>query len=224
MVYPDFEIRRSILVGDTAEAYLQRTLTILRTENINPVVTVEFSPESEGIFSGLAEARSLLSRILPETGSEVWAVSDGDAVDAPGGRVASQGALRVYRAVRDCAVRHTGFLHGMGNRRQGLRGRCGWDSRHLAGRAGPAPQCGRQYGLFRRGGRLCLLRHGTRRQAGGGHAGGKHGPRSAHFDGRYGQGDGVFRQASAAGGAAHRPGRQLQGRGRGGARRRPVTT
>ena len=82
MVYPDFEIRRSILVGDTAEAYLQRTLTILRTENINPVVTLEFSPESEGIFSGLAEARSLLGRILPETGSEVWAVSDGDAVDA----------------------------------------------------------------------------------------------------------------------------------------------
>ena len=154
MVYPDFEIRRSILVGDTAEAYLQRTLTILRTENINPVVTLEFSPESEGIFSGLAEARSLLGRILPETGSEVWAVSDGDAVDA-----------------LEVALRRTGVLHGVGNRRQGVCGRRGGDSHHIAGRPGLAPQRGRQHGLFRRSGRLCLLLHGTRSETGRGHAG-----------------------------------------------------
>ncbi len=70
------------MVGDTAEAYLQRAMTILRSENVNPVVTMEFSPESAGIFSGLAEARAMLGRILPETGSEVWALNDGDAVDA----------------------------------------------------------------------------------------------------------------------------------------------
>lgn len=82
MVHPEFEIRRPVLVGDTADVYLQRTLTILRNENINPVVTVEFSPERAGMFSGLAEVRTLLGRILPETGGEVWALEDGDNVEA----------------------------------------------------------------------------------------------------------------------------------------------
>ena len=43
MVNSEFEIKRSVLVGDTTDVYLQRTLTILRNENINPVVTIEFS-------------------------------------------------------------------------------------------------------------------------------------------------------------------------------------
>ena len=38
------EIRHSVLVGDTSDVYLQRTLTILRNENINPTVVMEFFP------------------------------------------------------------------------------------------------------------------------------------------------------------------------------------
>ena len=40
MVNTPFDIRPSVLVGDTADVYLQRTLTILRNESINPTVTM----------------------------------------------------------------------------------------------------------------------------------------------------------------------------------------
>ena len=82
MTTPEFDIRRSLLVGDTADVYYQRTLTILRNEGLNPVVTIEFSPRRNGMFCGIAETRALLSRILPETGSEVWALEEGESVEA----------------------------------------------------------------------------------------------------------------------------------------------
>ena len=82
MVNTQYEIRRPVLVGETADVYLQRTQTILRNEGINPVVTMEFSPERGGVFCGLAEVRVLLARILPETGSEVWALEEGETVEA----------------------------------------------------------------------------------------------------------------------------------------------
>ncbi len=82
MVNADFEIRRSLLVGETADVYLQRTLTILRNEGVNPVVALEFSPRRAGIFCGITEVRGLLSRVLPESGIEVWALSEGDPIDA----------------------------------------------------------------------------------------------------------------------------------------------
>lgn len=99
MANGDFEIRRSVLVGDTADVYLQRTLTILRNEGINPIVTMEFAAERGGVVCGLSEARTLLSRILPETGSEVWTLEEGDSIDA--GEVvlrvkAPYGALGLY--------------------------------------------------------------------------------------------------------------------------------
>ena len=89
MVNSEFEIRRPVLVGDTADVYLQRTLTILRNEGVNPVVTMEFSPERAGVFCGLTEVKVLLARVLPETGSEVWALEEGEPVEA------REAALRV---------------------------------------------------------------------------------------------------------------------------------
>ena len=71
MVNPEFDIRPTILVGDTADVSFQRTLTVLRNEGINPIVTMEFSPKHSGIFSGIKEVRALLGKVLPETGSEV---------------------------------------------------------------------------------------------------------------------------------------------------------
>ncbi len=76
------EIRHSVLVGDTSDIYLQRTLTILRNENVNPTVTMEFFPEREGMLCGVREVRSLLERVLPETGIEVWALDEGDRITA----------------------------------------------------------------------------------------------------------------------------------------------
>ena len=71
MVGPEFEIRRPVLVGDTADVFLQRTQTILRNESINPTVTMEFSPTRGGVLCGILEVRNLLTRILPETGERV---------------------------------------------------------------------------------------------------------------------------------------------------------
>ena len=82
MVSPEFDIRPSILVGDTADVYLQRTLTILRNEGINPAVTMEFFPGRRGVVCGIREVRALLSKILPETGTEVWALDEGVTVEA----------------------------------------------------------------------------------------------------------------------------------------------
>ena len=82
MVNPEFDIRPTILVGDTADVSFQRTLTILRNEGINPTVTMEFSAKRPGVFCGIKEVRALLGKVLPETGSEVWALDEGDSLDA----------------------------------------------------------------------------------------------------------------------------------------------
>ena len=82
MVNTPFEIRPSILVGDTADVYLQRTLTILRNESINPTVTMEFFPQRAGMFCGIREARLLLAKVLPESGREVWALQEGENMEA----------------------------------------------------------------------------------------------------------------------------------------------
>ena len=82
MVNSQFEISRPVLVGDTADVYLQRTLTILRNEGVNPSVTMEFAPERSGVLCGLTEAKVLLARILPDTGSEVWALEEGEHIEA----------------------------------------------------------------------------------------------------------------------------------------------
>ena len=82
MANPEFEIRRATLVGESADVYFQRTLTILRNEGINPSVTMEFAPERGGVLCGISEARALLTKVLPETGSEVWALEEGEEVEA----------------------------------------------------------------------------------------------------------------------------------------------
>jgi len=81
MVNPEFDIRPSVLVGDTADVSLQRTLTVLRNEGLNPTVTVEFFPSHPGIFCGIKEVKLLLAKILPEVGVEVWAIDEGEKME-----------------------------------------------------------------------------------------------------------------------------------------------
>ena len=50
-----FEVKRPVMVGDTADIHLQRALTILRNENINPTVLIELAPQNSGVFCGLFE-------------------------------------------------------------------------------------------------------------------------------------------------------------------------
>jgi nicotinate phosphoribosyltransferase len=87
MITPgDFEIGRSVLTGYTADNELHRALTILRNEGVNPEVVVEFTAERDGVFCGITEVKTLLDRVLPETGREVWALDEG--VTLTGGEVA----------------------------------------------------------------------------------------------------------------------------------------
>ena len=92
MTTSNFELAPSLLVGDRADVQSQRTQTILRTENVSPTVTLEFSPVRDGVLCGIAEVRALLGRVLPETGVEVWALSEGRAM------VVGEVALRIKAA------------------------------------------------------------------------------------------------------------------------------
>ncbi len=80
MTTREFEIGRSVLVGDTADVYLHRALTILRNEGINPTVQMEFFPARDGVLCGVNEVRSLLGKVLPETGREVWSLDEGSTI------------------------------------------------------------------------------------------------------------------------------------------------
>lgn len=82
MAEPDFQVRPSVMVGDTAEVSLHRGITVLRNEGINPVVTMEFQSVGSGRFCGVREAKALLSKVLPESNREVWAVEEGTSIDA----------------------------------------------------------------------------------------------------------------------------------------------
>jgi len=72
-----FETPEAILSGETADIYFARSVEILRREGLNPVATMEIFPSKAGVLCGIEEAKSLLSRVLPQ-GSEVWALAEGD--------------------------------------------------------------------------------------------------------------------------------------------------
>ena len=82
MTTPEFDVLPSVLVGDRSDVQSQRMQTILRNENVSPTVTLEFMPVRDGVLSGINEVRALLAKVLPETGIEVWALSDGRSMTA----------------------------------------------------------------------------------------------------------------------------------------------
>jgi nicotinate phosphoribosyltransferase len=71
-----------ILNGNTADVYFMRTLDILKAEGINPVVTMELFPNRQGVLCGINEALGLLKTVLPASGSEVWALEEGEAMES----------------------------------------------------------------------------------------------------------------------------------------------
>jgi nicotinate phosphoribosyltransferase len=68
----------SILNGETSDVYFLRARQVLEAERINPTVTMEFFPSSEGILCGIREALGLLDRVLPDTAA-VWAAPEGSS-------------------------------------------------------------------------------------------------------------------------------------------------
>jgi nicotinate phosphoribosyltransferase len=77
---PHFEVRPSLIIGDTADVYLHRTQRILRNEGINPTVTMEFSSTQAAILCGTEEVRAVLERVTSVGNREVWAVEEGREV------------------------------------------------------------------------------------------------------------------------------------------------
>ena len=82
MTTPEFDVPPSVLIGDRSDVQSQRTQTILRSENVSPSVTLEFSPQRDGVLCGIGEVRTLLEKVLPDTGIEVWALSEGREMTA----------------------------------------------------------------------------------------------------------------------------------------------
>jgi len=82
MKVPEFEPAEDVLSGETADIYFAHTIEILRKEGINPVATMEVFPGRAGILCGMEEVKALLGRVLPEDNREVWALNEGDTMDA----------------------------------------------------------------------------------------------------------------------------------------------
>lgn len=78
---PEFELRPSVRVGETADVYIQRALTVLRNEGVNPLVTTEFAPERGGVLCGIEESINLLTEVLPDAGAEVWSLEEGASIE-----------------------------------------------------------------------------------------------------------------------------------------------
>ena len=78
----DFEVRPSVQVGETADVGLRHGLAALRSEGVNPVVSMEFSPTRDGVLCGIREVKSLLQKVLPEGNREAWALDEGSHVRA----------------------------------------------------------------------------------------------------------------------------------------------
>ena len=73
-----FEPSDEVISGYTADVYFQRTLDILRCEGLDPVATMEFFPARAGVFCGVEEVKTLLSRVLSRVRADVWAVPEGE--------------------------------------------------------------------------------------------------------------------------------------------------
>ena len=78
---PSFEVRPSVITGDTADVYLHRTQRILRNEGLNPRVTMEFACSRPAVLCGAMEVKAVLSKVTSEGNREVWAVEEGTEVE-----------------------------------------------------------------------------------------------------------------------------------------------
>lgn len=82
MTVPEFKPSPEVLSGDTADIYFQRTIDILRAENLNPEATMEVFGSRAGMLCGIEEVKALLSDVLPADSREVWALAEGEDMAA----------------------------------------------------------------------------------------------------------------------------------------------
>ncbi len=112
MPKPKFKPSQEVLSGDTADIYFVRTIDILRKENLNPVATMEVFGSRAGILCGIEEVRALLEEALPEGRREVWALGDGESMEA------KEVVLRITAPYQSYGVYETAIVgilaHGSG--------------------------------------------------------------------------------------------------------------
>lgn len=80
MTQSDFDPKPSIIVGDTADISIHRSMAVLRSEGVNPVVSLVFVSTQSGTFCGINEVKALLGKVLPESNRSVWALQEGSDV------------------------------------------------------------------------------------------------------------------------------------------------
>ena len=82
MKKPEFKPGEAVLSGETADIYFARTIEILRNEGLDPVATMEVFSSRAGMLCGIDEAKALLDRVLPRDRREVWALDEGESMEA----------------------------------------------------------------------------------------------------------------------------------------------
>jgi nicotinate phosphoribosyltransferase len=112
MPKPDFKPSSEVLSGDTADIYFVRSVDILKKENINPVATMEVFGARAGILCGIEEVKALLEEVLPVDNREVWALAEGDPIEA------KEVVLRITAPYQSYGVYETAIVgilaHGSG--------------------------------------------------------------------------------------------------------------
>lgn len=76
-----FDPEDDVLSGDTADVYFARAQAILRSEGLNPIVTMEVFTNGEGLLCGMKEVLALLKRVLPAE-AEVCALEERETMSA----------------------------------------------------------------------------------------------------------------------------------------------
>ena len=96
-----------ILSGDSADVYFARAETILAKEGMDPLVTMEVFSRQAGILCGVDEARNLLGHVLASAApgeAQLEALQDGDVI-AP-----KEIVLRIRARYRQFGLYETAFL------------------------------------------------------------------------------------------------------------------
>ena len=119
MVSSEFEIRRPVPGrGTRRDVYLQRTVTILRNESINPMVAMEFAPEKGGVLCGINEARGASAKDTARERQRDMGPVGRRGRKLQRGCAAGQGALWLHRTLRDGDLRDVGLVLRLGRLRR----------------------------------------------------------------------------------------------------------
>jgi nicotinate phosphoribosyltransferase len=80
-VWPELVDSVDYFGGPASDIYFKRAHDTLAGEGLDPVVAVEFFPDSAGVLCGMREVETLVRKLLAD-GDQLWALDEGDAFAA----------------------------------------------------------------------------------------------------------------------------------------------